>query len=791
MKRRFLKYLPTGWLKRHPLFPPPLKEPKAGLLGVPYAPDLETTIVETPPRFSWVPVADEGVHYVLQVSTDRGFSSTATSTFEDIPYCFFTPDVPLSPGAYHWRYAAWDRTAKRPASGWSKVRSFHVPEGLPETPLPARQNRFANVSTAHPRLWMDPERLATFQDALRDDPDHCTWSKFFEKSVLPWMQRDICKEPEGYPGDKRVIEIWRKTYLELQEVFYAVRHLAIGGKVTNDAAMVARAKAWLLEVASWDPAGVTSHAYTDEWGFRVCNTLTWGYDWLYEDLSPHERKLVRDVLIIRTREIATHIMSKKKIHLFPYDSHPVRSVVFTLIPACIALLEDDADNEAKEWLNYCIEFLMTLYSPWGDNDGGWAEGPHYWMIGLAYLLDAASRLKTYTGIDICQRPFYQHAGDFPLFCKAPNTRRATFGDDGALGDMPPIKTGLNMRQFAGMTGKGEYQWYADENLRTNQGTEGEVYNWGWWDTNFDELVYRTDFPVVSATPPQGGLRHFRGIGWVGVQHAMDDLDEHIQFVFKASRFGSVSHSHGDQNAFCLAGYGEELAIQSGHYVAANSSMHWDWRKQTKAKNAIMINGNGQYAGPEKQKAIAASGRICAAEDRGDHIYIHGDATAAYQSLSPEVRMAEREVFFVDNSYFVLVDTVMAEDPVTVEWLLHANGPFAIDGQSFRYMGQRAGLYGEVIWADAGPPRLEQETGFPGVDPQEYAGAHLSTFLTARYPSATKHRIATLLVPYRLDAPKSITSTVSHDESGLILDFSGPHSASFRVYFRGNADQESK
>jgi hypothetical protein len=458
-------------------------------------------------------------------------------------------------------------------------------------------------------------------------------------------------------------------------------------------------------------------------------------------------------------------------------------VSLVLVPACIALLGDDEDDEARNWLNYSIEFLTTVYSPWGDADGGWAEGAQYWMMGMAYLIDAANRLKSYTGIDLYKRPFLQNTGDFPLFCNAPDTRRASFGDDSGLGDLPAIKTAMNMRQFAGVTGKGEYQWYCDENLRTNPGTEKAFYNWGWWDMNFDEMVFRTDFPVIDATPPEGGMRHFKGIGWVGVQHAMDDPDNHIQFVFKSSSFGLVSHSHGDQNAFCLAAYGEDLAIQSGHYVAFNSSMHQKWRRQTRSKNAILINGKGQYAGDDKSKAMAATGKILAAETHDDHIFIRGDATAAYQSLSPEVTLAEREVYFVHNDYFVIIDKVDAKTPVTVDWLLHANKPFDLGRTSFRNTGEQAGFYGQVVWSEAGKPEIIQTTGFPDVDPADYKGLPVSTFLTARYSAAKHHRIATLLVPCRLDAPKRVFSFMDDQGYDANLYFADADDTTFKVVLK--------
>jgi hypothetical protein len=760
---------------------PLLDEPKAGRLTIQYSPTADTDVTENPPRFMWIPVVDDDARYALRLSTDPDFSKGNTQVFENLPLNFFTPDTTLEPAQYHWSYATWDGDAV--ASAWSTTRSFTIAEGLAETPLPSRKTRLEHVALDHPRLWMTNDRLSDFVNAVKADPEYCTWSTFYAKSVLPWMDRDIIREPAGYPDHQRTAPIWRQTYIDLQEVWYAIRHLAIGGRVTGDAAMTARAKEWLLETAGWDPMGVTSRAYTDEWAYRVCNALAWGYDWLHQDLSEDERAIVRTALLERTRDIAEHAILNAKIHLFPYDSHAVRSVSLVIVPACIALLGDDENDDARDWLNYSIEFLSTVYSPWGDSDGGWAEGTHYWMMGIAYLIDSANRLKSYIGLDLYKRPFFQNTGDFPLFCKAPNTRRATMGDDSTMGDLPCVKTGLNLRQFAGATGNGAYQWYCDENLRTNPGTEMAFYNWGWWDTNFDELVFQTDFPVVEATPPVSGLRHFKGIGWVGVQHAMDDPDSHIHFVFKSSQFGSISHSHGDQNSFCMSAFGEDMAIQSGHYVAFNSSMHRTWRRQTRSKNAILINGKGQYAEKDKSKAMAATGRILAAETHEDHYLIRGDATGAYQSLSPEVIRAEREIYFVRNSYFVIIDKVDAETPVTVDWLLHANNAYDLGKSSFRNTGNKAGFYGQVVWSEGGKPKISQDTGFADVDTADYEGLPVSTVLKAHYPAAKRHRIATLLVPYKLDAPKRIFNFMDDQGYDADLYFTDPEEHTFRVVMK--------
>ncbi len=502
--------------------------------------------------------------------------------------------------------------------------------------------------------------------------------------------------------------------------------------------------------------------------------------WLHDQLSDDERDRVRAALLTRTREIADHVIRHANIHLFPYDSHAVRSVSAVLVPACIAMLGEE--DEAREWLDYSVEFLFTVYSPWGDSDGGWAEGPHYWMTGMAFLTEAANLLKNFAGINLYDRPFFQKTGDFPLYTKAPDTRRATFGDDSTMGELPCLKVGYNLRQFAGVTGNPAYQWYFDEVKRNDSGTEMAFYNYGWWDLNFDDLMYRSDWPQIDSAAPAADdrLRWFKGIGWVAIQCHMDDPGRHVHFVMKSSPYGSISHSHGDQNAFCLAAHGEDLAIQSGHYVAFNSSMHQEWRRQTRSKNAILIDGKGQYAGKDKARAMAATGRIVTAEERDDHIYIKGDATAAYRSLSPDVTLAEREVYFVRDSYFVIVDSVDAKAPVSVDWLLHANAPYELGRSSFRYSGQQAGFYGQVIWSEAGKPVLEQQTGFPGVDPKEIEGLPVSTCLKAQYPAATRHRIVTLLVPYRLAEPQRIFHFMDDQGYDADLYFTDAEENTFKV-----------
>ncbi len=743
-----------------------LDEPKAGALTLRYRPD-GGEVYENPPRFCWLPTLDESSRYVLRVSPREDYPAEATVRYEGVERTFFTPDHPYSPGRYWWSYAVWDAESGAPASDFSRSRSFVVPDGLDAVPLPSSAERRGRARTAHPRLWLGPDEAEAFAAALASNPDHCGFAAFREKSVTPWIDRPIIPEPAPYPNNRRVPELWRRMYIECQEVLYAIRHLAIAGRLASDETLTARARQWLLAVAAWDPRGPTSRAYNDEAAFRVASALAWGYDWLHDDLDPAERALVRDALLVRTREIAGHVIDHARIHVFPYDSHAVRALSAALTPCCIALQHDAP--EAGPWLDYTVEYLFGIYSPWGGRDGGWAEGPHYWTTGMAYLLEAAGLLRNSLGVDLLKRPFFRRTADFPLYTKPPGSRRLGFGDDSTLGDLPSLKVGYNVRHFAASTGNPHYQWYYEQVKRDDPGTAGLFYNHGWWDFAFEDLVLAHDHPAVEARPPADlpTVRRFDDVGWVAVQRHMDDPERHFQFVFKASPYGSLSHSHGDQNAFTLRAFGEDLAIQSGYYVAFNSTMHREWRRQTRSKNAVLIGGRGQYAGRDKALAMAASGRLLAVEERGRSVFVKGDATAAYRVDNPNVRRVERDVHIVRERYLVVVDRVELEAPESLQWLFHAERAMDLGAETFRVTGTKAGLYGHFVLSTAGKPALRQVEGFPGVDESEIRGLARHWHLEAEVPPAARHSLVTLLVPYPLDAPRRVLHFI--DDQGFSWD----------------------
>ena len=753
-----------------------LEQPAAGRLTIRPLPRPDAPPTENPPRFSWIPDIDGGARYALRLRSLQG-GEPAQLIASALRLNFHTPDHVLPPGDYAWSYALWSEASQAPASDWSEELTFTLAEGLTQAPGMKRAQRYAACQQQHPRLWLNPTEIAALGQRVAADAGYDGWEQFMAVAVRPWIGRAPIAEPLAYPNNHRTPALWRRMYIDCQEILYAVRHLAVAAKVLNDANLLAQARHWLLHTAAFDPDGPTSRAYNDEAAFRIAGALAWGYDWLYDDLSEDERSLVRKALSVRLEQVASHVIDHARIHIFPYDSHAVRSVASVMVPACIALLGEHP--RAEEWLDFAVDYYDTLYSPWGGADGGWAEGPHYWTTAMAYLIDAGNLLLKYTGHDIYRRVFYQHTGKFPLYNKAPDTTRACFGDDSTLGDLPSLKVGYNIRHFAALTGDGHLQWYFERICELAKGTEDEFYNYGWWSFAFDELQYRHDWPQVQAKLPDDlpPMHHFADIGWVAVQRRMAEPTEHLQFVTKCSRYGSISHSHGDQGAFLLFAHGEELAIQSGYYIGFGTSMHRNWRRLTKSKNAILIDGQGQYAGADKSLQIQSAGAVLEARESADGtVFISVDPTEAYRQNVPYLTRYRRDFHLIRGEYLVIVDEVELSQEGEVQWLMQLLDAPAMGQNSFRYEGQRGGVTGEFVFSASGPLKLATVAGFDDVDPAEIEGLALHHRVIATTTAARSHRIVTLLTPYQVGQRKRLHHFI--DDQGFAT----------HVYFQDEQDR---
>ena len=733
-----------------------------------------STSGENPARFTWMPKAGAR-QYQIEVYDRQGF---CRYRYDGIDFNFYTPSQVMEPGSYTYRVLA---------DGEELVsqKSFAVSADAVMTPLTERASRYQQVG-GHPRIWIGADKLNRLKK--RKDSDlKAEWDDFCRCGAGPRVSHATVKEPARYPGDERIIKLWRQMYIDCQEALYTVKHCAVAYRVTGQEEYLRAARTQLLELAAWDTEGPTARSYNDEASFRVTTALAWGYDWLYDELTPAERDKIKYALLCRGRELFQYVKEDIQIHIKLLDSHGVRSLSMTLIPAALALLGEEA--EVEEWLNYTIEYFFTIFTPWGGEDGGWAEGPAYWQSGVSFFTEANCLIREALGIDVFKRPFFRNTGDYILNVYCQDLRWMAFGDMSDLGDYPGMKAGYTMNILGAVTdspNKHQYAWYYEQAKQRGQGTEHLFYNYGWWNFSFDELFFHMLFEQTAPKAPaqQLTVTCFPAIGWACIHKDMAVPDRHLAFMFKSSPYGSVSHSHGDQNAFVLHAFGRPLAIQSGYYIGFWSEMHLHWRRQTKSKNAVLVGGTGQFADLQKttkaeemngsaksqfDRLIAAKGQIEACENREDAVYLCGDAAAAFAGTVPGLKKNKRHVLFVREAFFVVIDEIELEQESTVQWLLHGLTEFRIGTNAFESFAGGVGL--KVLFA-GNDMEITQTNRFDGVDEAETAGLERQWHVTASTrESRQKHRIVTVLYPYRGGSEQKIEVRA---QDRIIIEFDKEH-----------------
>jgi len=150
--------------------------------------------------------------------------------------------------------------------------------------------------------------------------------------------------------------------------------------------------------------------------------------------------------------------------------------------------------------------------------------------------------------------------------------------------------------------------------------------------------------------------------------------QRTSLYFKASQYGSFSHSHGDQNSFTLTKAGVPLLIETGWDDWYGSPLSASWYRQTKAHNAITTDGgNGQII-TGYEETLAKNGKITDFASTTELDYAAGDATSAYGGM---LTSAIRKVWYLRKAnVFVIEDRIAASAPHQFEWNLHAAAPIS-------------------------------------------------------------------------------------------------------------------
>ncbi len=747
-----------------------------------YPADSQTVNVN-PPGFCWTP-NEKAKSYRLEIRKDGDSRSGFAS--EPLTSTVYPPFQKLEPGEYIWQIVYLDESGAD--VGVSKTRRFVVPRSAPELSMPDVQALKAQLAGVRPRLYLGGGRLERLQAATAKG-ELASWDRL-RKTADAALEEDLYPEPPIL-GDSA--EDWMRTFTPGKEGSAHVVRTALAYRITGEARYREAARRWLLNLASWDPKGISSHGVelpsggigNDEASMPMLERMSMAWDWMGDTLTPEERQKVLASMTERGNQVL-RVLEKEDFLSHPFGNHSGRAIAF-LGTAGLAFLGDIP--EAEQWLDYVLQSELTSYPSFGGDDGGWSQGLSYWSFYIYSHANFALALRQATETDLFKKPFFHNTGYFGLYFVPPYAPSGGFGDSAY--HRPNESGGVLADTLAETTAVPILKWYARG--IAEMGEENQT-KWREW---FVEDVYETlkaaDASTLQPEPPSqlDGSKHMKDIGWVAMHSALGDAKNDVWAMFRSGRFGSFSHAHADQNSFQLYAYGRALAIDSGYYPSYGTPHDSLWTRQTRAHNGILVNGRGQPA-----YTWEAEGSIDHYEREGIVTLVRGQAAHAYNlpqpagtaklwqkllkeplpPMDPKVESFERTLAFVASStrpILVVHDYVKTAGPAEFDWLLHALNRMETDSRTGTVFIRDGDARVAVRLVASVPFRFSQSNEFP-IKPEAASNTayilgkasfadqwHLQA---KTVESKDEVKFLAVLVPYRESEPQPEIEVLQGDDA---------------------------
>lgn len=254
-----------------------------------------------------------------------------------------------------------------------------------------------------------------------------------------------CDEMLDLPVLERVMEGKRLLHTS-REALRRIFWLSYSYRMTGNDAYAERAVDEMLAVSAfsdWNPSHFLDVG-------EMVMAVAIGYDWLYDRMSPSERKTVLDAIVAKGFVPAD---DERYAGFYNLANNWNQVCCSGLLYGALATYEEHPEH-ARELIDLYVRsvpFALACYAP----DGGYPEGFNYWGYGTSFQVMMIAALESALGTDfgLCEAPGFLDTSAFVQFMTAPTGECFNFSDSA-----PYAPCNMMMFWFASKTGDLQRIW---------------------------------------------------------------------------------------------------------------------------------------------------------------------------------------------------------------------------------------------------------------------------------------------------------------------------------------------
>lgn len=613
------------------------------------------------PSFQW-PSKNKAT-YGIRISSSKDFSKNLIEK-EKIPYAIFNPHKTLDVGKWYWQFNVND-------GKWNAIDSFTISRSTPKFETPEIKTILSVIPSTHPRVLVKKADLGELRLRAKDYKESAKIIQEADKYLnqLPPAEESALPKFSGKNDfeNKKIALLASKV--SGSNIYNVLNSLSQAYILTGDEKYFRSAKKWMLEISKWDPNGQSHNSDFGDAG--IMTGMAIGVDTFWDLLTKSEKEFIIKPATVRADQFYKLWISR--VESRSSSMHVWQHILHRVFQTSLAFIGETP--KAELWLEYIYEMWIAQAPKMAEKDGAWINGTGYFRMNTLTTYDVTATLKDMTGVDFMWSGWYKNNPLWLIYAIPPNSVADGFCNDGNKHPAPTINYAGYADAAARMFNDPYALWYANEiakGLGLNISDDNE-FRWyriqRGYKMKLPEAVKEFDLPQAAKFPDVG----------VAYMHTtLQNPETDLMLSLRSSPFGSLAHTHADQNTFNIAYGGKRLFYNSGYRPAMGDPHFLGWYKHTQGHNGILIDGEGQ---PFNSGAYGWIPRFL----HGKQIsYAAGDASNAYsgsdegENINFGMKAFRRHYIMLRPSTIVIYDELEADHAAEWSWLLHNDTGLKID-----------------------------------------------------------------------------------------------------------------